>query len=412
MALRHLKLGGSTAALLAAFACGQPEQSISHRSGQPTNNGSGDLRPKGDTVETPLVTVKITANAAEGKVYAPPGSTVEVEWSSVGAAFCVAPLGEITLHGKKTSDAITDTIDYMITCTGAQGTATASVKVIPGDPPPEANPSASPNPAARYEIVRTNNVNYGTGGGTALVTDVAYPKDATGPFPGLVMIHGGEWTSGSRKTFTDLVDDAAARGYVAISIDYRLVGTLFPGQVEDVKCAIRWLRAHAADYKLDKSKIGLVGISAGAHLGMIAAYSDATQFQGTGGSAGESSAVQAVVNWSGPTDLASLYTALPALKQGAMATMLGGTPTTAAAAYAAASPLTYVNAGDPPTWSTHGKVDTLVPSTQATALETAAKAAGVVHSLALVEGQGHVFDDAAARDAAAKAFTFLDAQLK
>ena len=151
-------------------------------------------------------------------------------------------------------------------------------------------------------------IEYGKGGEKPLVLDLFKPKQLKHPVPGLILIHGGSWSGGSRKHNGVYCRHFAQKGYVVATIDYRLSGEApFPAAIQDVNCAIRWMRANAAKLGVDPNKIGLVGGSAGGHLAMLAAYSADTndpELQGTGGHPGVSTRVQALVDLYGPNSLA------------------------------------------------------------------------------------------------------------
>jgi acetyl esterase/lipase len=92
--------------------------------------------------------------------------------------------------------------------------------------------------------------------------------------PAVVIVHGGGWNAGSKqdRVYRDMLVHWALKGYVTISVEYRLTREApLPACIEDVKCAVRWLRAHADEYKVDSEKIGAYGHSAGAHLVMMMA---------------------------------------------------------------------------------------------------------------------------------------------
>jgi acetyl esterase/lipase len=115
-------------------------------------------------------------------------------------------------------------------------------------------------PAAKPEIEFRENVEYGTGGGEKLTLHLARPKDLAAPAPAIVFIHGGGWRQGNKEAYRDMITEAAQRGYVAVTIGYRFAPThIFPAQVEDVKCAVRWLRANAAELGVDPERIGATG---------------------------------------------------------------------------------------------------------------------------------------------------------
>ena len=100
-------------------------------------------------------------------------------------------------------------------------------------------------------------------GDRELKLDIIMPAEGDGPFPTLLVIHGGGWAAGNKKDVRFVMEEAAKRGYVAISPQYRFCPKdLFPAQVHDVKAAVRWLRAHKDEYEIDPDHIGATGFSA------------------------------------------------------------------------------------------------------------------------------------------------------
>lgn len=141
-------------------------------------------------------------------------------------------------------------------------------------------------------------------GNDAWKLDLAMPKDKSDkPRPAIVFIHGGGWTNGDKRTapFIGPTLQYAERGYVCVSVNYRLGGPI-RHCIEDVKCAVRWLRAHAEEYGIDPNRIGAYGNSAGAHLAvMLALSSDEKKLEGDGPHAEYSSAIQAAAASATPT---------------------------------------------------------------------------------------------------------------
>lgn len=131
---------------------------------------------------------------------------------------------------------------------------------------------ATERPAAK-RIVVLDDVPYRTGASDAWLLDLALPEGFGEELrPALVIVHGGGWRAGSRRDrpYRSMLLDYALLGYVTLSIDYRLLDEApMSGAVEDVKCAVRWLRAHAAEYRVDPDRIGVYGHSAGAHLALV-----------------------------------------------------------------------------------------------------------------------------------------------
>src|SRR5262249_14964593 len=129
---------------------------------------------------------------------------------------------------------------------------------------------ATPARAEKYEVELKEDIEYGTGGGEKLKLHLAKPKGTTAPVPGIVYIHGGGWRAGNKNMHKVMIKEAAADGFVAVSVGYRFTPKhRFPAQIEDCKCAVRWMRAHADELGLDPNHIGAIGFSAGAHLSLM-----------------------------------------------------------------------------------------------------------------------------------------------
>lgn len=231
-------------------------------------------------------------------------------------------------------------------------------------------------------------VEYGTGGGEKLTLNLAKPAKAEGELPVLVYIHGGGWAGGNKKDLNQAIMDAAARGYLAVSVGYRLAPKhLHPAQVEDVKCAVRYLRAHADELGIDPKRIGAVGFSAGAHLAMMLGFMDQGDgLEGTGGWPDQSSKVQAVVAFFGPTNLDAEY---PEASRGIVKQFIGGTREEKRELYRQASPITYVGKGDAPVLIFQGTKDVLVPHDQAIQLVDVLTEAGVPGRIEIMLGANH-----------------------
>jgi len=250
---------------------------------------------------------------------------------------------------------------------------------------PRAKPAAQP---AAAEVEFRANLEYGSGGGKKLSLHLARPAQGTGPWPGLVFIHGGGWAGGNKDQLQDVIRDAARRGFVAVSVGYRLAPeSPFPAQVEDVKCAVRWLRAHARDLKVDPDRLGAIGFSAGAHLAMMLGVMDAGDgLEGDGGWADQSSKVQAVVSYFGPTDLLGEY---PEVSQNIVKNFIGGTKQEKTELYRRASPISYVSTRDAPMLLFQGTDDNLVPYEQAFFMAKALSAVNVPGRVELLLGAKH-----------------------
>ncbi len=247
-------------------------------------------------------------------------------------------------------------------------------------------------------IALETNLVFGTGGQQPLHLDLARPKQGSGPFPALVLVHGGGWIGGDKESLRPFLYSLAQQGIVCISIEYRFAPKYrFPAQVEDVKCAVRWLRANADKYHIDPRRIGALGGSAGAHLvALLGTTNGEKRWEGTGGNPEQSSAICAMICMSGPYDLARIYRDTFQQKEeegrglrSALEGFLGGTPSQEAAQYRAASPISYVSKKTVPTLLTHGTADTLVSITQSEEFAAKLKEKGADVDFLRLEGAGH-----------------------
>jgi len=154
----------------------------------------------------------------------------------------------------------------------------------------------------------TNDVLYRDASIKSCALDIADPQDFgdTGLRPAIVIIHGGGWSMGSKNVdvYRGLMIDYALQGYVVINVEYRLQQEGgFQGCIEDVKCAVRWLKAHAAELRVDPKRIGAYGHSAGAHLAMMLAVSAGNKDFETGPYQEFDSSVTCVAAGSPPTEI-------------------------------------------------------------------------------------------------------------
>ena len=253
---------------------------------------------------------------------------------------------------------------------------------------------------------------YATVDGHDLTLDL-YRPGTSGLHPAIVFVHGGGWSSGDKATFADYALFFAERGYVGISVNYRLAPEHpFPAAVEDTKAAVRWLREDAEKYGVDPDRIGAMGSSAGGHLVAMLGVTDPSDgLEGSSGDLALSSRVQAVVDYFGPSDL-SLVGNLP---DPAILAFIGGMCGEQQARCQAASPVTYVSPDDPPFLIVHGTADLRVPFSQSVVLRDALARAGVEATLLALEGAGHglwPIDSAYGTRALTAALGFFDRHLK
>ena len=270
---------------------------------------------------------------------------------------------------------------------------------------------ASQTLAAGPEIEIREEVEYGVGGEEKLYLDLARPTSAASPTPALVFIHGGGWAGGNRSAFAGAIKGAAAQGYLAVTISYRFAPKhCFPAQIEDCKCAVRYLRAHAKELNIDPERIGAVGISAGGHLSMMLGVLDTNDgLEGEGGWSDQSSKVQAVVSYVGPTNFEMPY---PDASRRIVEAFLGGPREQSLETYRKASPITYVDDSDAPMLLFQGTVDPLVPWEQAFEMAAALTKARVPGRVELLLGHGHVWGGAEADRTSRAAMDFFRVWLK
>ncbi len=216
------------------------------------------------------------------------------------------------------------------------------------------------------------------------------------PYPVVEVVHGGGWTSGSRGLYESIqpvpevpmvIRALLSKGFMVTSIDYRLAPAhRFPASVEDVKCSLRFLRAHASQYYLDPNHIGLLGASAGGHLVSLAGLAGESAGWDVGSYLGYSSTVQAVVDMFGPEYL-DCGCGNAAIGD---ATIFGSGP----GVLRRASPPTYISpipGADPPFLIVQGDRDQTVPPQHSMRLYQQLLAAGQSASLCIVHNAGHQF---------------------
>ena len=221
-----------------------------------------------------------------------------------------------------------------------------------------------------------------------------YIPDEGENLPLIIWIHGGAWLGGDKERYGPM--EYLKSGYAGASLNYRLSQhAIFPAQIEDVKAAVRWIRANAETHRIDPNRFAAWGSSAGGHLvAMLGTTGDVMEFE-VGENLEVSSRVQAVVDYFGPTDFLQMDS--HRLPDGLVhdapdspeSKLVGGPIQEHKDRVARANPITYVSKDDSPFLIIHGDMDSLVPYHQSVLLNDALKEAGVPVTFYKVEGGGH-----------------------
>ncbi|MCE0538872.1 alpha/beta hydrolase [Kineosporia rhizophila] len=290
---------------------------------------------------------------------------------------------------------------------GLAALALAGLTACAGTSRAESTPPATSTPSSEPGHIKHADLAYAEAVGRAHLLDLYVPTGVQGPFPVVLFQAGSAFGSDDTKSTTsdlsgtvgaeNLAGLWAQHGYAVVGLNVRSSAQAkFPAQVHDVKAAIRWLRAHADEYGLDKQRFATMGTSSGAWGAVMAGVSAGNAFlEGDLGNPGESSEVQAVVDLFGPTNfLAMDKHRLPEGQKhnpgSSPESQLMGFPIqTRPKATRRANPATYVTAEAPPIWITHGTADLLVPFNQSQILFGAYHDAGAPATFSLVQDAGH-----------------------
>lgn len=238
--------------------------------------------------------------------------------------------------------------------------------------------------------------------------DIHLPFNAPGPFPAIVVIYGSAWFSNSAKAnvFREgLGQKLLHAGYAVVSINHRSGrDARFPAQIQDVKAAIRFIRANAKAYNIDTSFIGITGWSSGGHLSALTGTTNAIKkfnikneevdIEGQLGQfTGTTSKINAVVDWYGPTDFLIIDSCGSVFQHNGPYSpesfLLGGPIQENKIKATFANPITYIHKNNPPFLILHGDKDGDVPPCQSSKLHEGLKKAKVNSELVLVSGAGH-----------------------
>ena len=261
-------------------------------------------------------------------------------------------------------------------------------------PTPQAQNPGSPQTGPQFSVLA--DVQYGEVDGQKLLLDVYEPATKGSQLrPAVVLIHGGGWTSFDKSTMRGMGGVLARAGYVAFSVDYRLFHdseNRWPAQLDDVQRAVRWIRAHAANYQVDGKRIGAFGHSAGGQLAALLGMED-TRDNSDPALAQYSSRVQAVVDVSGPSDFTTDH---DADGDAFLSAFLGAGYSKDPEAWRNASPAFHVAKGDAPFLIFHGTRDQNVPVAQSEELAQRLQRAGAIVTLVKVDDV-HTFKTPQAR---------------
>jgi pectinesterase len=234
---------------------------------------------------------------------------------------------------------------------------TASAQTAPKPTPSKNGPHwKSVKPALPDTITLHSNVECSHPGAFSIPLEIYVPK-AEGTYPAILLIHGGGWKARQIEADRPLAERLALRGYVVAQVAYRLsTEAKYPAALHDCKAALRFMRAHAKEYKIDPSRIGCAGGSAGGHLsGLVGMTGGMKELEGDGGNPDQSTAIKACVVMAGGMDLVAANKE----KNNEGTIQFIGPISEKRDLYVQASPITHVSKTSPPTLFIEGEKDTL-----------------------------------------------------
>ncbi len=252
---------------------------------------------------------------------------------------------------------------------------------------PELRSHAATDTRGNATVSRKNGIAFRSLDRGSLKCDI-YMPEGDGPFPAVLVIHGGAWAWGSKSVYVRLSKRIATRGFVVMAINYRLAPKHpFPAQILDAQYAVRWLRHHAQEYRVDPQRIAALGYSAGGHLACLLGTADD----------------QAFVDPDLPEELSRYSPRVPVVIAGGavcdldwvdenstkLAYWLGGTPSSQPEAYRLASPRLHVSPDDARFFLYHGTRDQIVPMECAERMHETLRRAGCSSELHLLKNRDH-----------------------
>jgi arylsulfatase A len=277
---------------------------------------------------------------------------------------------------------------WILVCLAALGAAVlfgASVAAIQGEP--QEQNLIQYRPSVRVKVIP--DLVYARYRDRTLLLDLYLPSPFKRGRPGVIVVRGGGWMVNDRKRFAHIASALAERGVAAACIEYRTADeAAFPGAIQDVKAAVRWMRANATRYGIDSEVIGTLGGSSGAHMALLAGLTPGiAEFEGNGGHRDASSYIQAVVAMATPADLLSLS----ADNKRTVGTFLHATPDEDNEKWRWASPVNHIARGGPPVLLLHGADDDSVPFSQSIDFARRYRDAGASAELHILADAPHAF---------------------
>jgi acetyl esterase/lipase len=254
------------------------------------------------------------------------------------------------------------------------------------------SPAVAGEPDGRFKVEVRRDIVFAKVDGVELRLDLHLPQGVENP-PLIMFIHGGGWTHGNRKCCK--LRWAADHGYAVASLEYRLSQqAVFPAQIHDCKGALRWLRAHQDEYGYDAERVVVAGASAGGHLAALVGVSGGVaELEGaTADHLDRSSRVQGVIDYFGPADFLLRAHSQPSKTEdpeGSVYKLLGGPVSKHEDLARLASPVTHVDAGDPPLLILHGGEDPVVLPAQSERLHAVYQEHKLESKLLIIPGKMH-----------------------
>jgi acetyl esterase/lipase len=352
------------------------------------SNNNGEV----DSSDAPLKDARFTAAGFGGLTDASGYAMIVIPggWEQPVSAQMAAPEGSgFTLIGPTEAvlqSGVQNSADFLFAASLSTTEATETVQILSGadTPTPQVVDVSAPG------AVLVNLVYCTADDGVELTMDVYQPRKAKRPAPAVLYVHGGGWISGDKSDGAGhlFINELLKRGYFVAAINYRLAPKYkFPAQIEDVKCAVRHLRANAGQYNLDPQRIGAMGGSAGGHLVSLLGLSDAKAGWDIGQYTGQSSRVQAVVDMFGPSDLVKMSTE----RGRRLVAQVFGAFGPDDSILKTNSPISYISSDDPPFLILQGEEDEVVSPDQSQLLYEKLSATGLPAQLVMVKNAGHGF---------------------